>query len=153
MAPPGYNIGNPLPPLTQEEYAPGNQDLLYNQYATPTSKVTKKTNSYGMYYTALSYGIGTSANRNNAVYIDEAKTSYQRGYRIDLSDVRNVLNIGDKVVIDSADYTVKLKEEPEIEPIGKYVAFQDISQTPITVHPDVPQIWKFDISINISELS
>jgi hypothetical protein len=152
MAPPGYNPPNQFPPLTTEEYAPSNQNMLFNIYATVNSVVNKKTNNYGMYYTSLNYGVG-SATRNNAVYINTAQTAWQEGYRIDVSDVRDVLNINDKVVIGGSDYTVKLKETPEIEPIGKYVAFQDISQTPITVHPDVPQVWKFDISINISELS
>lgn len=152
MAPPGYNIGTPFPPLTVQEYSPSNQNLLFNIYASVNSVVNKKTNNYGMFYTSLNYGLG-SGNKANAVYINESQNNWQEGYRIDVSDVRNILNIGDKVVINNADYTVKLKEEPEIEPIGKYVAFQDISQTPITVHPDVPQVWKFDISINISELS
>ena len=152
MAPPGYNVGNIFPPLTAEEYTPSNQNLLFNIYASANSVVNKKTTNYGMFFTSLNYGVGTG-NKANAVYIDESQSAWQEGFRIDVSDVRTVLNIGDKVVINGADYTVKLKETPEIEPIGKYVAFQDISQTPITVHPDVPQVWKFDISINISELS
>lgn len=147
------NISSVLPPESGLNYAPDSQDLAAFTYSGSGTIVALPTTGYNVYYTALGTGIG-SGNKANAVWIDAEQTQYQQGYRIDISDVRDVLNIGDSVKIGSTTYTVKRKVEPEIDPVNvKYVGFKDISETPLEIHLNAPRLYSFEISINISELN
>lgn len=111
---------------------------------------------YRIHTTSLSTGIkiGNTVRKD---YIQYNATTIQKGYRLDLADAKNALNVGDVVSIPLSEYTnyqINKVVTPEIDKTtGKYASFQDISDTPIELkNAQATRAYQFDISINISDI-
>lgn len=147
-------LGPPIEPPLELDFSVDGEQLATHFYASSGRILRRATDSYELYYTSLNTGIGSGGILPISVWINEEKTQYKEGFRIDLSDVRNALNVGDKLTIDGTEYTVQRKFTPTIDPVNtKYVAFKNIADTPLDASPDTFRIYRFDISININELT
>jgi len=148
------SIPPPIEPPLELDFNVDGEQLATHFYASSGRTLRRASDNYEIYYTSLNTGIGSGGLLPVSVWINEEKTQYKQGFRIDISDVRTVLNVGDTLTIDGVEYTVQRKFTPNIDPVNaKYVAFKNIADTPLETSPDTFRIYRFDISININELT
>jgi hypothetical protein len=149
-------------------YKPGNQTLLTIATTPGTDYFIRKSNiNYLMYTTAAGFGIGGAIGGNNRIFVNTAQTASRQGFRMDISDTKDIVSVGDKVRLQVSgesgtnvfptvqEYEVVEVITPEIEKkSGQYVSFRQINLDTIPVkNPESNRTYQFDISINISDIS
>lgn len=102
-------------------------------------------NSYEAFYTSYSTGTGG--------YVQITSTSKKLGYQIDLCDVVALFDVGDTVKVGNSSYSITSKITSEINgETGIMTSFQNIEDTPLLIDPETPRTYRFDISINRSDI-
>jgi len=149
-------------------FKPGNQQLLTTATSPGTDYFVRNTKiDYALYTTSASFGIGGSIGGNNRIYVNAAQTQSRQGFRIDISDTKDAVIVGDKVRLQvsgsggtsvfptSQVYDVVQVITPEIEKkSGQYVSFKQLTSNPIPIkNAESNRTYQFDISINISDIS
>jgi hypothetical protein len=147
-------------------FNPDNQQLLSLSVSEGTDYFVREKNlNYLMYTTAVGTGIGGTIGGANRIYTNTAKTNSRQGFRFDISDTKDAVIVGDKVVLTVSEagsplpstqtYDVIKVITPEIQKkSGQYVSFQNIKSTPISVKtPQTNRTYEFDISINITDIT
>lgn len=136
-----------------------NQDLSEaekNPYIVNKIQLNSVFGPYVMHVTS----IGTTVKVNGITYknyIKYSENSIQKGYRLDISDAKGSVNLGNVVTIPGSEYTYyKINKivTPELDKTtGKYTSFKNINDSPIELdNTQNVRGYQFDISINISDI-
>jgi len=133
---------------------PDNQTLLISDVDPANTSVQLSSNGYNIHYTGRRTGVSLGGTYYaNKISVSADGYQIQTGFRVDTSDVINVVNVGDIIKIGPTNYRVQRLVFPSIDKTtGKIVSFQNIASSPIEVYPQTVRSYKFDISINISDL-
>jgi hypothetical protein len=131
-------------------YNPGQfqESLTSTQYhSTTTDVVSIKQNNYNAFYSSLN----TSPTGKIQVKSDG---TIQEGYRVDISDVKDVFAVGDIIQIAGLTYTVKEVVKPELDTnTGKYVSPIILGEeNALPVFPDTERSYLIDITVRKDQL-